>query len=260
MNVNSSGSLLICTGHAIWQSGRWLGGFPGEDRFYAAHVEASIRLGKDYDVLAFSGGRTRPTLEAETGGVSEAEGMRDYAIEAGVLDLTDDSVILEKWARDSMENLFFSMLAYFRKTGRWPVRVGVVSWNSKGLRFHLIASGLRLGGRIFFHGVGDYPAQTDLERACAAEARFNAQVVDLSRVPPDYRLIDPLLRNETEFACKRWARMPREFTPDASGNRDYIAQVKRAYHAPQTDVGRLIDRVEHTAPGDGWKEIEWPWQ
>src|SRR5206468_3626604 len=156
----------------------------------------------------------------------EAEGMWNYAVQNGLLPLADDRIILEKWARDSMENVLFSMLAFFHATGGWPARVGVVSWSSKGLRFHLIASGLQLGGRIFFHGVGDYPKQHDLERACAAEARFNAALVDVSFVPPSYKLVDPLLRNETEFATKRWARMPITFTPDAAGNRAYIEQVK----------------------------------
>jgi hypothetical protein len=151
------------------------------------------------------------------------------------------------------------MLAFHRQTGDWPSRVGVVSWNSKGLRYHLIASGMRLGGRIFFHGVGDYPAQADLERACAAEARFNAAIVDLACTPPDYRLVDPLLRNEAEFAQKRWSRMPASFSSDAAGNATYIEQVKAAYGANDATVRHLIDQIERLPPGDGWKDIDWPW-
>jgi hypothetical protein len=168
-------------------------------------------------------------LEQETEGLTEAEGMREFADEEGLLSGVGERLILERFARDSAENIFFSLLAFHCRTGRWPSRVGVVSWSSKGLRFHLLASGFGLGGRIFFYGTGDYPDPVSLERAAAAEARFNATIVDVSFVPPAFKLIDPLLRNEIEFARKRWGRMPKKFEPNADGNRAYIAEVKAAY-------------------------------
>jgi hypothetical protein len=256
-----SSSLVITAGHAIYRSGRWHGGFKGEDAFYARHVEAGLGLVNDgrYDYWVPSGGPSRPKLERDTGGLSEAEGMLNYAVEHGLCSANDPRILPEVWARDSMENLFFGILAFHQKTGDWPSRVGVVSWSSKGLRYHLIASGMRLGGRIFFHGDGDYPAQIDLERACAAEARFNAAIVDLAIAPPEYRLVDPLLRNVTEFAGKRWTRMPTSFTPDAAGNTAYIERVKAAYGARDPAVRQLIDQVERLTPGDGWRDVTWPW-
>jgi hypothetical protein len=240
---------------------RWHGGFPGEDAYYALHVEVAIRLLKEhgYERLSLSGGRTRPKLEKETQGVSEAEGMKAFALEMGLIAATDDRIILETLARDSMENVFLSMLAFHHNTQRWPARVGIVSWSSKGLRFHLIAAGMGLGGKIAFHGVGDYPTQADLERACAAEARFNAAIVDVDCAPPSYRLVDPLLRNAKEFATKRWARMPNKFRPDADGDREYNEEIKAAYGADSSTVVNLVDQVANLAPGDGWRHINWAW-
>ena len=79
--------LLITAGHAIWKDGEWYGGFPGEDVVYAAHVHAGVRLLKEsgYEYLAFSGGRTRPQLEPQTGITSEAEGMKAFAVQSGAL-------------------------------------------------------------------------------------------------------------------------------------------------------------------------------
>jgi len=139
-----NGSVVIVAGHAIYVNGRWYGGFPGEDCFYVRHVEAGVRLIKDgpYDFCVFSGGPTRPKLESETKGVSEAFGVKMCAVDNRFCAENDERILLEEFARDSMENLFFSILVFHRKTGNWPARVGVVSWNSKALRYHLIASGM----------------------------------------------------------------------------------------------------------------------
>jgi hypothetical protein len=245
--------------HAIYFNGRWHGGFAGEDAFYGSHIQVAIQLLRDdgYEYLSLSGGRTHPTVAGQAGGLSEAEGARQYAIDHGLVSADDNQIILEMWARDSMENLYLSILAFFLKTRRWPSRVGVVSWASKGLRFHLIACGMRLGGRIFFRGVGDYPTQASLERACAAEAHLNAKLFDPNCVPPDYKLVDPLLRG-SEFARKRWSRMPHMFSPDAQGNKLYMEAVK-TYAAGDPTVLKLMDDVEALKPGDGWRDIAWPW-
>jgi hypothetical protein len=255
----SKGGLLVAALHAIYFNGRWYGGFPGEDAFYARHIEAAVELlhADAYEYLSLSGGRTHRSVAQQTAGLSEAEGARQYAIDKGLLSAGGDRIILEGWARDSMENLYFSILAFFQKTRRWPSRIGVVSWASKGLRFHLIACGMQLGGRIFFHGVGDYPTQTHLERACAAEVHLNAALADPDCVPPDYRLLDPLLRG-FEFTRKRWSRMPDPFSPDEHGNKLYMEAVK-LYAAGDPKVLQLIDDVERLKPGEGWRHIAWPW-
>ena len=121
--------------HAIYFKGTWYGGFPGEEDFYARHVEAAIELlrADSYEYLSLSGGRTHRSVAEQTAGLSEAEGAKQFVIDKGLLSAIDDRIILETWARDSMENLYISILAFFQKTRRWPSRVGVVSWASKGL-------------------------------------------------------------------------------------------------------------------------------
>src|SRR5689334_13165902 len=114
--------LLIAALHAIYHDGRWHGGFPGEESFYAEHIETAVELWRAgrYRYLSLSGGRTRPSLDNQTAGKSEAEGALGYALEKRLLSKADDRLLLENWARDSMENLYFSMLAYFQRTRRWP--------------------------------------------------------------------------------------------------------------------------------------------
>jgi len=255
------GSVVVVAGHGIYVDGRWYGGFQGEDDFYVRHVKAGVSLLKDgpYDFCVLIGGATRPELAAETKGVSEAKGMKMCAVDNRFFEADDGRILLEEFARDSMENLLFSILEFHRKTGNWPGRIGVVSWNSKALRYHLIASGMQLGGRIFFHGVGDYPAQADLERACAAEARFNAAIVDVTLSPPGYNIVDPLLRSPLGFAQKRWGRMPSRFAADTVGNRKYMEEVKSAYAVEDETVRTLLEQIENLQPGNGWRHIEWPW-
>ncbi len=260
-DVEPKGGLLAVSGHSIYHRGKWHGGFPGEDSFYAAHVAAGIRLRHEhgYDYICFSGGCTRPRLEAQTDGISEAEGMENFALEKGLIVRGDPRVITDRHSRDSFENCFFSILAFYRRTAKWPSRVGIISWASKGLRYHLIAAGLGLGGRVRFYGVGDYPNQADLERACAAEARLVSKMADVADESPSHQLTDPLFRDEAEFGRKRWNRMPRTFTPDARGDDDYMREVKAAYGAHDVYVRELIDRVHRLTPGDGWRHIAWPW-
>src|SRR5215470_17957135 len=97
----SSGGLLIAALHAIYFNGRWHGGFPGEDSFYSRHIQAAIQLlhSDGYEYLSLSGGRTHPSVARHTGGVSEAEGAKQYAIDHGLISAIDDRIILETWAR-----------------------------------------------------------------------------------------------------------------------------------------------------------------
>ena len=91
--------------------------FPGKMSFMLPTSTQACGLLDEcgYELLVFSGGRTRPQLEKETGLLSEAEGMKAFAVRSGKLSGEEDRVILESWARDSMENVFFSLLAFFNK-------------------------------------------------------------------------------------------------------------------------------------------------
>ena len=113
---SSAGGLLIVAGHAIYQSGTWYGGYPGEGSIYEQQVRDGYELCRreGYQAQALSGGHTRPNLqEVRDGKVtnSEAQGLFDFARDAG-LTLADGTALIEPWARDSFENVLFSLFAY----------------------------------------------------------------------------------------------------------------------------------------------------
>jgi hypothetical protein len=234
-----NGGLLMLAGHAIYQDGRWHGGHQNEDRLYETHVRDAFRIFADegYHALALSGGRSRPHL-ADKVPNSEAEGMLEYANAAG---LACGGVLLERFGRDSFENLFFSILCFHRQFGEWPSRVGAVSWKFKALRFYLIACGLRLAeGRFRFFGSGD---PSGFEDFAVASVQYDSMIVRGGEI------VDPLHRDAQWFATKRRARTPREF----KSNADYLQRVKQEYgHAA------LIDLVESIEPGPAWRDVAWP--
>ena len=244
-----NGGLLMLAGHAIYQGGHWHGGHQNEDRLYETHVRDAFRIFADegYQALALSGGRSRPHLAPEIGN-SEAEGMLEYAREAGLAEpggRGGGGVLLEPFGRDSFENLFFSMLCFHRQCGEWPSRVAAVSWKFKALRFYLIACGLRLAeGRFRFFGSGDPAGQQAIEAFAAASVQYDAMIVRGGEI------VDPLHRDRQWFGAKRLGRTPREF----GSNADYLRRVKQEYgHA------ELIDLVESIEPGPGWRDVAWPW-
>jgi hypothetical protein len=244
-----NGGLLMLAGHAIYQDGRWHGGHQNEDRLYQKHVRDAFRIfaGEGYAALVLSGGRSRPHLAPEIAN-SEAEGMREYALAAG-LPALGDGVLLEQFGRDSFENLFFSLLCFYRRFGEWPSRVGTVSWKFKALRFYLIACGLRLAeGRFRFFGSGDPTGQDAIEAFAAASTQYDAMIVRGNEI------VDPLHRDAHWFGQKRLGRTPREFATNA----DYLRQVKREYDTDGV-AGAIIDTVEAIATGPAWRAVSWPW-
>jgi hypothetical protein len=240
-----NGGLLMLAGHAIYQGGRWHGGHQNEDRLYETHVRDAFRIlaAEGYQALALSGGRSRPQLAPAIGN-SEAEGMLEYAREAGLAG-PGGTVLLEQFGRDSFENLFFSMLCFHRQFGEWPSRVGAVSWKFKALRFYLIACGLRLAdGRFRFFGSGDPAGQPAIEAFAAASVQYDAMIVRGGEI------VDPLHRDRQWFGAKRMGRTPREF----ASNKDYLQRVKQEYGNAE-----LIDLVESIKPGPAWRDVRWPW-
>jgi len=250
--------LSIVGGHAIYQNGTWYGGFKGEDKIYEQHLRDGFRIWQDpawgYQVLALSGGHSRPNLPAVQSGQvtnSEGEGMLEFARDQGLY-TNQPEVLVESYARDSFENVFFSMLCFFYKFEYWPSHVGVVSWNFKALRFYAIACGLNLGnGKFRFHGSGDPYGQKTLETIVADNAKYDASIVWAKTKP---ELLDPLHRDPKDFGEKRLGRMP-----SGENNNAYLNDVKRTYDSSfattgqRGEVGIVIDMVEDITPGPGWR-------
>lgn len=256
--ASRNGGLLVVAGHAIYQDRRWHGGFPGEERCYEGHILDGLAIARSegYAAVSFSGGWTRDRRAGFPSEVtnSEAEGMLELAREVGAIGDEPPRVLTEGYARDSFENVFFSMACFHRSFGAWPSRVGVVSWKFKALRFYLIACGLRLGdGAFTFHGSGDLDTQRVMEVVAAANAAYEAMMIDTAAKAP--AIGDPLHRHR-DFANKRMERTPRRF----GDNAEYLRLVKQAYDVAQGPVSRCIDEVEAVVPGAGWRSVSWPWR
>lgn len=141
----------------------------GEGGCYVAHIAAGVRLAAEAPGrrLVFSGGRTHAAHPA----LSEARSYRRVAEayawwgrpEAAARTLT------ENFARDSYENLRFSLHCLYDALGERPVRVYVVGWRFKARRFALHAAALGWPlERFHYVGVNDPPAAA---AARAGEAR-----------------------------------------------------------------------------------------
>lgn len=295
LDTSSSGSrmrrLLIVPGHGVYWNGHWHG-LPFEDPvlprghqgavMYERHVEEGLRALQDdgrYDVVAFSGGRTRGTASPEVANVSEAAGMQQFAIDAGLLRQNlAPALVLEEWARDSFENVFFSILAYYRSTGEWPGFVGVISLAPKALRFVAIGCGLALGADQFqFHCSGGYGRRGARSPGGALAGEGADYVASMSTQRGGrWLLTDPLHRDVKKFGQKRVPdRTPSSYWRDGMGRptsvktvvdygateQQYLDALKSTYCRTPGDLAeRLIEAVTSACPSDGWTSIDmWPW-
>ncbi len=118
-------------------------------------------------LLIFSGGQTRSGFQ-----LSEARSYFDVT-EAhhywGVAS-AKNRITTEEYARDSYENVLFSLARFYECTGRWPLHLTIISWTFKRARFvHHVAALRWPSERFTFEGVGVPPARAD--EAIAAEKK-----------------------------------------------------------------------------------------
>ncbi|KAJ2747509.1 hypothetical protein GGI20_000498 [Coemansia sp. BCRC 34301] len=106
----------------------------GEVGAFMAHIGKAVEIVKEHDrsLLLFSGGKTR----VEAGMYSEAQGYWAAADRMGWL--TKDvyrRVATEEFARDSYENVLFSIARFREITGNYPDRITIVGFDFKRERF-----------------------------------------------------------------------------------------------------------------------------
>jgi hypothetical protein len=148
--VIHQGSLLILCCHCIYDKGKIYSEFPEDSAVFELHLKRcveAVNMGH-YQILIISGGYTKKQLEK-----SEAKGMLDWAIDLG-LNIDSSRVVLEQYARDSFENVLFSMCRFYEEFSRFPESVTACSWKLKERRFALIANALRVP-RFSFLGIGE---------------------------------------------------------------------------------------------------------
>jgi hypothetical protein len=114
---------------------------PGVVDTFMEHIRVGVRetAANPNALLLFSGGATR----AAAGPLSEALSYYRVASAAGWFGHADNDaasslvarIHTEEFARDSYENLLFSLCRFHELTGGWPVNVSVIGYDFKRERF-----------------------------------------------------------------------------------------------------------------------------
>ncbi|BFZ55061.1 hypothetical protein PYCC9005_002100 [Savitreella phatthalungensis] len=174
-----------------------------DTRAYLAHIDAGVNvtLQDPQALLIFSGGQTRDKSEGRT----EAGGYMQVAeTRHGQL----SSATTETFARDSYENLMFSIARFHEYTGRWPVRITVVGFAFKEARFfQLHRKAVRFAERHFQYIGIDYGQESDQSDALTAQRAAGEALHAVNAFAQDlYGCRDPQLRNKRlkRNPARRW--------------------------------------------------------
>ncbi|EEB05193.1 hypothetical protein SJAG_00190 [Schizosaccharomyces japonicus yFS275] len=190
--------LIIIAGHAVWLGGATNGESDtewilesyqkGEGKVFAQHVRAGIELmqADENSLLVFSGGQTR----LHAGPLSESQSYYRLSMQ---IDSTHspERRTTEEFARDSYENVVFSIARFHEITSRYPEKITIVSFEFKRERFvslHREAVRFPLEN---FQFIGINP-DIVTEETLKAEER-NA-LIPFSKDP--YACLDPVLRQK----------------------------------------------------------------
>lgn len=141
--------LIVVPTHAVYvgreprriQSDKyWITEFQGEGQFYAEHADAGLNeAAEDKGVLLiFSGGQTRE----QAGPLSEAQSYWFLEQQKKWLGYEDvvERATTEEFARDSYENLKFSIHRFRQCVGKYPKNIIVCGWRFKEDRYKFHAS------------------------------------------------------------------------------------------------------------------------
>jgi hypothetical protein len=132
--------LLILHCYGVYHRGTFYGKYPEHIQVYKAQLRKAFELlnSGGYDVLIISGGYTKKEVEK-----SEARGMLDWAEDLGLTNKRG-IILLEEYARDSLENLLFGMCRFFQFFGEFPKAVGSLTWKFNKERYEVFAQKLKL--------------------------------------------------------------------------------------------------------------------
>ncbi|KAM0939909.1 hypothetical protein DsansV1_C19g0158361 [Dioscorea sansibarensis] len=148
----------------------------GQAATFVTHIKEGVEaVAKDERaLLLFSGGETRK----DAGPLSEAQSYWSVAESKGWFGAQENvrsRALTEEHARDSFENLLFSVCRFRELTGTYPQNITVISYDFKEERFahlHRLAIGFP-ESRFFFHGT---PTTEDSkEAAMKGEALVRSQ-------------------------------------------------------------------------------------
>jgi hypothetical protein len=177
-SVNDLQDLILVAGHAAFKKetqsvpdhpekddGWFLQFFQiGEPPFYIGHIRRGVVLlaNNPAALLVFSGGYTRPEAGrrwSEASTYLEIAKHFDWWIPdaaAGLRQTVEAHTRLEEYARDSFENVLFSVCRFRQVVGRYARNVTVVSWAFKRARFDFHRAAIRFPVcRFQFEGYND---------------------------------------------------------------------------------------------------------
>ncbi|KAL7559748.1 hypothetical protein ACA910_003328 [Epithemia clementina (nom. ined.)] len=168
-------NLIIVAGHSVTTSGHLEDADQDELDWFllpyqkekglpnaiVAHISAGIEAASrdPESLLVFSGGETRPAAGPDTEGSSYfrvADAMNLWPANANVR----SRALAEEFARDSFENLLFSICRFYEVTKKYPEKITVVSFSFKETRFSAMhAKALRWPDSKFYYvGVDPDPS------------------------------------------------------------------------------------------------------
>ena len=189
----------------------------------------------EHSCLILSGGNTRKDFSD----LNEAEtALQFLCLRHGSVSNVD--VVLEKFARDSAENLFFGILAAREHYRVMPHSIRFVSFCIKESRMAAVFSGLNL--RIPYEFIGIKPR-------IAVDAKTVKDWKQQEEINLEKIRLDPTQRFDNHFLKKRLARTNPIYSINATNDDDwrYLDLVKSTY----TRSVSLIDQWKET------KRLEW---
>lgn len=157
--------LIIVAGHAIWLGGNkykkdidWIlePHQANQTETFVAHIREGAKLAKQSprSLLIFSGGETRYAAGARSESQSYTALFQLLEQEDPILGSLD-RVTTEEFARDSYENLLFSVARFHEVTGGYPEKISVVGFLFKQERYSDIhCKAIRFPkSRFTYHGI-----------------------------------------------------------------------------------------------------------
>jgi hypothetical protein len=149
---------MCCTSNLFSDAAWWLLDYQRGHNTPSAimqHIEAGVKIASSdpFALLVFSGGATREPVGPRTEGSSYfyvADGLGWWGHGA-----VRRRAVLEEYARDSFENLLFSIARFREVSGSYPKEITVVGFDFKAARFedlHRKAIGFP-AGEFHYHGI-----------------------------------------------------------------------------------------------------------
>ncbi|XP_071722676.1 uncharacterized protein C57A10.07-like [Rutidosis leptorrhynchoides] len=152
---------------------------PGQADTFLSHMEKGVEITAHDDdaLLLFSGGETRK----EAGPRSEAQSYWTVSDSKGWFGKAESvrwRAMTEEHARDSFENLLFSVCRFRELTGKYPENITVVSYDFKEIRFaNQHRSAIRFPESRFFYS-GTLATPSSKEAAFKGEALVRSHFLE----------------------------------------------------------------------------------